>query len=97
MSETLTIELSKVEFAELSELAHQAGLSIEEQAAHIIEVHFEARNRASKPEVSTEFLRQNVDAVLDAVARGPVYIRAENGRAYVIMRTEEYDRLSAPD
>ena len=97
MSEILTIELSEVEFAELRELAHQAGLSIEEQAAHIIEVHFEARKQVQKPEVSIEFLRQNVDAVLDAVDRGPVYIRAESERAYVIMLTEEYDRLSAPD
>ncbi len=97
MSEILTIELSDAELAELRELAHQAGVSVEEQAAQIIEAHFEARNRAQKPEVSIEFLRQNVDAVLDAVARGPVYIRSENERAYVIMRTEEYDRLSAPD
>ncbi|MBO9434044.1 hypothetical protein J7394_07500 [Ruegeria sp. R13_0] len=96
MSEILTIELSEAEFAELRELAHQAGVSVEEQAAHIIEAQFESRKRVQKPEVSTEFLRQNVDAVLDAVNRGPVYIRAENELAYVIMLTEEYDRLSAP-
>ncbi len=97
MSETLTIELSEAEFDELRELAHQASMSVEERAAYIIEAHFEARKRVQKPEVSVEFLRQNVDTVLDAVARGPVYIRAENERAYVIMRIEEYDRLSAPD
>jgi hypothetical protein len=53
--------------------------------------------QSCQPEVSIEFLRQNVDAVLDAAERAPVHIRIENGRFWVVMLTEEYDRLTTPD
>lgn len=97
MPSDLTIELSETELADLCALAKQNDLSVEEQAARIIEAHFDAGNRNEQPEVSIAFLRQNVDAVLDAVERGPVRIRAENGRVFVIMRTVEYDQLSASE
>ena len=48
-------------------------------------------------EVSVEFLRENADAVLDTVAQGPVYVRAGNDRAFVIILKDTYDRFSDPD
>jgi len=97
MSEDLKIELSDAEFDALCDLASSNGVSPEEQAALLIQAHFSAEDPSSEPEVSVNFLRENVDAVLDATVRGPVYVRSEKGRAFVIVLKEYYDQISTSD
>ncbi len=97
MSEDLTIELSNAEFDALCDLAGHNGLSPEEQAALIIRAHFNAEKLRDEPDVSIEFLRENVDAVLDATVRGPVFIRSANGRTFVIMLKQDYAEIAGPD
>lgn len=97
MSEDLTIELSAAEFDALCDLASSKGVSPEEQAALIIEAHFNAEDLSLESEVSVKFLRENVDAVLDATVRGPVYVRSDNGRAFVIVLKEYYDEIATSD
>lgn len=94
MTKELTIELTAFEFVALSALAEKSGISVETQAARIVEAHLDKGASTHAPEVSIEFLRQNVDAVLDAVERGPVRIREEGGRVFIIMSFKEYERLS---
>jgi len=97
MSEDLTIELSDAEFDALCDLASDEGVSPEEQAARVIRAHFNAEKLRDKPDVSIEFLRENVDAVLDATVRGPVFIKSENGRTFVIMLQQDYDEIAGAD
>ena len=94
MQDPLTIELSEAAFAELVAFAKKNGLSIEEQAKRIIQEHFEVKEPNQRSQVSLEFLRQDVEAVLSAAERGPVHIVADGGRVFVIIAQEKYDRLS---
>lgn len=94
MQDPMTIELSEAVFAELVALAKKNGLSIEEQAKLIIQDYFDFKDPSQRPDVSLEFLRQNVEAVLNAAERGPVHIRVDGGRVFVIIAQEEYKRLA---
>ncbi|WOI33053.1 hypothetical protein R1T40_19275 [Tritonibacter scottomollicae] len=97
MSEALRDELQDVESSTLYGLANKDGITREEQTARLIEAYFDTSSQDRDMEVSAEFLRENADPVLDTVAQGLVYVRAENGRAFVIILKDTYDRLSDPD
>ncbi len=97
MSEELKIELSDAEFTLLCDLASKNGITLEEQAARIIEASFSERHSRQASEVSIVFLRDNVEAVLDAADRGPVYITTGTGREFVLLSKQEYDQILASE
>jgi addiction module HigA family antidote len=94
MHDAMTIELSETAFAELVALAKKNGLNVEEQAKRIIQEHFEVKDPHQRSQVSLEFLRQDVEAVLSAAERGPVHIVADGGHVFVIIVQEEFERLT---
>lgn len=94
MPNTIQIELSGAAFTELTALAKKNGRTVEEQTRHIIQERIGVEGPDQRSQVSLEFLRQELDAVLRAAERGPVHIIADGGREFVIIAQGEYERLT---
>lgn len=93
MHDLIISDISAVAFEELTAVATQNSISIEEQAKRVIEGFFLKENLKMRPEVSETFLKVNADEVFAAAERSPVFVRSDKGDEFVIVSIEEFERL----
>lgn len=96
MSELPLHKLPKASFDFLQRLAAENDVSIVEQAMQVLNNALSPSTTNEDPlEISTPQLQENMDLLIAAYDRQPIFVRDDDHGQFVIMPIEEFKKLAS--
>lgn len=97
MPDLLIQDIKESVFLQLSRIAAENGISVEELAHNILEDHLLSKSAIERDTISTSDLTKDVNSILDMAENEHVFLEAPDGKTFILMTVGEFEKLQPTD